>query len=71
MTAILLLSRLVGSALLRLLHWYERDQFLDTPNMIRQTSFHSWSDAQCLMNAAEVVVREVQRNSMTMILNLL
>ena len=30
--------------------------------MIRNARFHRWRDAQRLVNAAEVVVHEVQRN---------
>ena len=40
--------------------WCLRQQLSQLPHMIRQIRFHGGSDAQRLMNAAEIVVREVQ-----------
>src|ERR1022692_2198917 len=35
-------------------------QFFQVPNMVRNACFHRRCDAQCLVRAAEVVIREVQ-----------
>ena len=39
--------------------------------MICKASFHSRGDSQCFVDAAEVVVHEVQGHGMTVILNFL
>ena len=46
-------------------------QFFKRPDMVCETSFHSRRHSQCLVDAAEVVVKEVNRNLMRMIFNLL
>ena len=46
-------------------------QFLNAPDVVAQASFHRWRDAQCRMNAAEVVVHEIQRDRVTVIVNFL
>jgi hypothetical protein len=47
------------------------NQLLQRPNMIRQASFHRGSYAQCLMDAAEIVIGMVDRNHVTVILEFL
>ena len=49
---------------------HECYQFVHTPYMIRESGFHRWRDAKRLVDAAEVVISEVQRNRMTVILHL-
>src|ERR1017187_1321922 len=46
-------------------------QFLKRPHMIRQASFHGGSDAQRLVNAAEVVMEEVDRDLVRVVRQLL
>jgi hypothetical protein len=43
--------------------------FPPATNMIRNTSGHRWGNPKRLMNAAEVVVHEVQRNRVHVILD--
>ena len=38
------------------------DQFLHAPHVIRQARFHRGRDAQGLMHAAEIILREMQRD---------
>lgn len=45
-------------------------QFFHAPDVIRESSFHRRGHAKSLMDADEVVVHEMQSNSMTVILNL-
>ena len=46
------------------------DQFRDLPNVIRNARFHRMGSADAGMNAAEIVEREVQRDSGPMVLAL-
>ena len=46
------------------------DHFRETPNMIGDSGFHRRSDAQRLVNPAEIVVHEVRRDGMLVALNL-
>ncbi len=46
-------------------------KLFDGPNMIHESSFHCWRNSQCLMNLAEIVVHVVQRDGMTVIVDLL
>ena len=46
--------------------WEQIADFFDTPNVVADTSFHRRSDAQSLMDSAEVVV-QIQRNHVPMI----
>lgn len=39
------------------------DQFTDTPDVIRNSSLHRGSDAQGLMDAAEIVPSKIQSDS--------
>jgi hypothetical protein len=39
--------------------------------MIRDSSFHGWSDAQALVNAAQIVKSKMQGNGMLQIFQLL
>ena len=58
----------------RILHFGFIEQvtdFLDRPNMVRDAGFHRWRDAQGLVNPAEVVVHEVERDSVCVVLNFL
>lgn len=49
----------------------ERHDFFHVPNVVSDSSFHCRGNAQSLMNAAEVVVHEVERDGRDMVLNLL
>jgi len=49
----------------------KRSNFLKAPNVVRETSFHRWRNAQRLVNTAEVVVHEVKRHRMAQVLDLL
>src|SRR5690242_9517996 len=46
-------------------------KFCDFPQPIRYASRHRWRDPKRLVNAAEIVVHKVQRDSPSMILDLL
>jgi hypothetical protein len=41
------------------------DEFFKAPNVVRETGFHRGCHAQGLMNLAEVVIREVERDRMS------
>ena len=47
------------------------NDFFDRPNMVGDTRFHRGSDAQGLMNPAEIVVHEVKGDSSRVIVYLL
>src|ERR1043165_3283871 len=44
-----------------------RHQFADSPNVIRDADLHSRRDAQGLMDAAKIVVSDVQRHRRAMV----
>jgi hypothetical protein len=48
----------------------EREQFVETPNVIGTPRFHCWRDAERLMDSAEVVVHVMKRDRCFQILNL-
>jgi hypothetical protein len=72
---------LLLAGLLFILGWYATKyvfdlthntyQFLDTPNVVCYARLHRRSDAQSLVNAAEVVVHVVKRDGATVIFQLL
>jgi hypothetical protein len=47
--------------------WQQRAQFLNTPNMIANSSLHRWRDSQSAVYSAEVVMQKVQRDHVTMV----
>jgi hypothetical protein len=49
---------------------YQRHDFLESPDVICQSGFHCWRDAERLVNAAEVVEHEVNRGGVLVVLQL-
>jgi hypothetical protein len=43
-----------------LILYQQGHKFRDTPNMVAETRFHRWGDAQCLVNANVVAVHEMK-----------
>ena len=56
-----------GSISLHIKHlldsWFGSEQLCKCPNVIGETRFHCWRDAQRLVYPAEIVIREVQSAS--------